>query len=53
MVGRLGCPEDVAAVVVFPASDEAACVLGSTHYVDVGMTDRTRVSEPGRGFGMR
>jgi glucose 1-dehydrogenase len=35
--GRLGEPEEVAAVAVFLASDEAAYVTGSTYYVDGGM----------------
>jgi glucose 1-dehydrogenase len=36
-VGRIGTPEDVAAVVAFLASDEAAYVTGSTYFVDGGM----------------
>jgi len=36
--GRLGEPEEVAAVAVFLASDEAAYVTGSTYYVDGGMS---------------
>lgn len=35
--GHLGTPEDVAAVAVFLASDEAAYVTGSTYFVDGGM----------------
>ena len=35
---RLGTPEEVAAVAVFLASDDAAYVTGSTYYVDGGMT---------------
>jgi len=35
---RLGKPEDVAALVAFLASDEAAYVTGSTYYVDGGLT---------------
>jgi glucose 1-dehydrogenase len=36
-VGRLGTPEDVAGVVAFLASDEAAYVSGATWYVDGGL----------------
>jgi glucose 1-dehydrogenase len=36
--GRLGEPEEVAAVAVFLASDEAAYVTGSTYCVDGGMS---------------
>ena len=36
-LGRLGRPEDVAAVVAFLASDEAAYVTGSTYPVDGGL----------------
>jgi glucose 1-dehydrogenase len=37
-LGRLGRPEDVAAVVAFLASDDAAYVTGSTYFVDGGLT---------------
>jgi glucose 1-dehydrogenase len=37
-LGRLGDPEDVAAVVAFLASDDAKYVTGSTYYVDGGLT---------------
>ncbi|HEX5502354.1 MAG TPA: SDR family oxidoreductase [Thermomicrobiales bacterium] len=37
-LGRLGTPEEVAAVAVFLASDEATYVTGSTYFVDGGMT---------------
>jgi glucose 1-dehydrogenase len=37
--GRIGEPEDVAAVAAFLASDEAAYVTGSYYLVDGGMTD--------------
>ena len=36
-LGRLGTPEDVANVVAFLASDEAAYVTGSTYFVDGGL----------------
>lgn len=36
-MGRLGDPDDVAAVVAFLASDDAAYVTGSTYTVDGGM----------------
>jgi len=36
--GRLGQPEDVAAVAAFLASDDAAPVTGWTSFVDGGLT---------------
>jgi 2-keto-3-deoxy-L-fuconate dehydrogenase len=36
-MGRLGCPEEVAALAVFLASDEASYITGQTHLVDGGM----------------
>jgi glucose 1-dehydrogenase len=36
-LGRMGTPEDVAALVAFLASDEAAYVTGSTYVVDGGL----------------
>lgn len=38
--GRLGQPDDVAAMVRFLASDEAGFITGETVYVDGGMTRR-------------
>jgi 3-oxoacyl-[acyl-carrier protein] reductase len=37
-VGRIGQPEDIAAVAAFLASDEASYVTGQTLYVDGGQT---------------
>ena len=37
-IGRIGQPEDVAAVVTFLASNDADYVTGSTYYVDGGLT---------------
>ena len=36
-MGRLGTPEEVAALAVFLASDEASYITGQTHLVDGGM----------------
>jgi glucose 1-dehydrogenase len=37
-LGRLGRPEEVAGLVAFLASDEAAYVTGSTYFMDGGLT---------------
>ena len=39
-LGRFGRPEEVAAVALFLASDEAEYVTGCTYYVDGGMTQQ-------------
>ena len=36
-MGRLGTPEEVAALAVFLASDEASYITGQPHLVDGGM----------------
>jgi 2-keto-3-deoxy-L-fuconate dehydrogenase len=36
-MGRLGRPEEVAALAVFLASDEASYITGQPHLVDGGM----------------
>jgi glucose 1-dehydrogenase len=36
-LGRMGCPDDVAGVVAFLASDDAAYVTGSTYVIDGGL----------------
>jgi len=41
--GRFGKPEEVAAVAVFLASEEAEYVTGSTYYVDGGLTQQVTV----------
>jgi glucose 1-dehydrogenase len=38
--GRFGKPEEVAALALFLASDEAEYVTGSTYYVDGGLTQQ-------------
>ncbi len=38
--GRFGKPEEVAAVALFLASDEADYVTGSTYYIDGGLTQQ-------------
>ncbi len=38
--GRFGKPEEVAALAVFLASEEADYVTGSTYYIDGGLTQQ-------------
>jgi glucose 1-dehydrogenase len=40
--GRMGRPEEVAAVALFLASEEASYVTGATYYVDGGLTRYSR-----------
>jgi glucose 1-dehydrogenase len=37
-LGRLGTPEDVAALVAYLASDDASYITGATYYVDGGLS---------------
>lgn len=37
-MGRLGLPQDVAALTTFLASDEAGYITGSTYYIDGGLS---------------
>ena len=43
-VGRLGRPSDIAGLVLWLASDEAAFVTGSTFTIDGGLTAQTPIS---------
>ena len=38
-MGRLGTPEEIAALAVYLASDESAFTTGVAHIVDGGMTN--------------
>ena len=42
-VGRLGRPQDVAALVLWLASDEASFVSGSLFTIDGGLTAQTPI----------
>jgi 2-keto-3-deoxy-L-fuconate dehydrogenase len=37
-MGRLGCPEEIAALAVYLASDESNFTTGQTHIIDGGWT---------------
>ena len=52
-LGRLGTPEDVAAAVLYLASDEAGWVTGATLHVNGGMAMICPPSRPGWRVGMR
>jgi glucose 1-dehydrogenase len=41
--GRFGRPDEVAAVALFLASDDAEYVTGSTYYVDGGLTQQVTI----------
>lgn len=45
-VGRVGFPQDIAAAVVFLASDQASFVTGQTLYVDGGQLARLAIMRP-------
>jgi 2-keto-3-deoxy-L-fuconate dehydrogenase len=38
-MGRIGLPEEIAAFVVYLASDESAFTTGAAHVVDGGMAN--------------
>jgi glucose 1-dehydrogenase len=44
-VGRMGKPEEVAALAVYLASDASAYVTGSTFFIDGGMMQQAGVCE--------
>ena len=39
-IGRMGAPDDIAAVITFLASDQAGFITGETIVVDGGMVQR-------------
>ena len=45
-IGRVGFPEDIAAMVAFLASDEAGFITGQTIYVDGGQLARLSINRP-------
>jgi NAD(P)-dependent dehydrogenase (short-subunit alcohol dehydrogenase family) len=38
-MGRVGRPEELAAAVLFLASDQSSFITGAEHFVDGGQTD--------------
>lgn len=52
-IGRHATPDEIANVVAFLASDEAAFVTGSFHLIDGGAATKRSPDVLGRGSGTR